>query len=67
MIDMSHNGHYRCTVYSLSFNLCSFDDLFFQGIFLQQFGYMPHFLNHNRSRLLIDHLVDGGHIPQAHK
>ncbi len=66
VVNVTHDGHNRCTRFSRSASVTVAHDCFFQLVFTTQDNFMAHLFGNQLCGFLVDNLVDGCHCAQLH-
>ena len=67
VVDVTHHGHHRCARLALAFDFQGLEVLLLDGIGGHGLCPVTKLLHQEDGRILIEHLVDGGHHPHAHE
>ncbi|SSW84038.1 Uncharacterised protein [Klebsiella pneumoniae] len=66
VVNVTHDGHYRCARFCRSTCVTVAHYCFFQLVFTTQDNFVAHLFRNQLRSFLIDHLVDGCHRAQLH-
>ena len=67
VIDVTHHGHHGWPWHDLERRIGLALQVVLDDVFLAQYRRMPHLLDHENGRVLLDHLVDGRHHAHVHE